>query len=85
MEQKIKQDRCIGQNIRAQRTRLGWTQEQTVAKLQLLGVDMSRDYYAHIENGSYNIRTSELAAMQRLFGCSYDDFFIGLNENMGGE
>lgn len=78
MDQKIKQDQCIGQNIRVQRMKAGWTQEQTVAKLQLLGVDMSRDYYAHIENGSYNIRTSELSALQQLFGCSYDDFFVNL-------
>ena len=78
MDQKIKQDHCVGKNIRALRLKMGWTQEQTVAKLQLLGVDMARDYYAHIENGSYNIRTSELTALQKLFQCSYDDFFANL-------
>ena len=78
MDQKIKQDQCVGKNIRALRLKMGWTQEQTVAKLQLLGVDMARDYYAHIENGSYNIRTSELMALQKLFQCSYDAFFANL-------
>ena len=84
MGQKSKQDQCVGTNIRAQRLKMGWTQEQTVAKLQLLGVDMARDYYAHIENGSYNIRTSELTALQQLFRCSYDDFFANLNAKNDG-
>ena len=75
MEQKIKQDQTIGQNIRAQRLSRGWTQERVAAQLQLCGVNMSRDFYAHIENGTYNIRVSELAALRRLFQCRYDDFF----------
>ena len=78
MEQKLKQDRCIGGNIWAQRLRRGWTQEQVAARLQLRGINMSRDFYAHIENGSYNIRVSELAALRQIFGCRYDDFFLGL-------
>ncbi len=78
MDQKIKQDRWVGQNIRSLRLKMGWTQEKTVAKLQLLGIDMARDYYAHIENGSYNIRTSEFIALHTIFQCSYDDFFANL-------
>ena len=55
----------------------GYTQEQVSAKLQVLGVNMSRDFYAHIEGGTYNIRVSELAALRKVLGCSYDDFFQG--------
>lgn len=77
MEQKIKQDRSIGANIRRLRTEAGYTQEQISAKLQVLGVNMSRDFYAHIEGGTYNIRVSELAALHKILGCSYDDFFQG--------
>ena len=65
-------DRRIEENAR------GWTQEQVAARLQLSGVNMSRDFYAHIENGSYNIRVSELAALRKIFGCRYDDFFAGI-------
>ena len=36
MEQKIKQDIVIGYNIRKLRKRAGLTQEQTVARLQLM-------------------------------------------------
>ncbi len=77
MEQKIKQDYCIGANIREQRLKVGLTQEQVAAKLQLMEVDMSRDFYAHIESGSYNIRVSELSAFRKIFDCSFDDFFQG--------
>ena len=36
MEQKIKQDIVIGYNIRKLRKRAGLTQEQTVARMQLM-------------------------------------------------
>jgi transcriptional regulator with XRE-family HTH domain len=78
MDQKLKQDRSLGGNIRRLRLEKGWTQEQTAAQLQLLGINMSRDFYAHIENGSYNIRVSELAALREIFQCRYDDFFLGI-------
>lgn len=77
MEQKIKQDHSIGANIRQLRIKAGYTQEQVSARLQVLGVNMSRDFYAHIEGGTYNIRVSELAALRKVLGCSYDDFFQG--------
>ena len=78
MDQKLKQDLSLGGNIRRLRLEKGWTQEQTAARLQLLGVNMSRDFYAHIENGSYNVRVSELSALRQIFQCSYDEFFRDL-------
>lgn len=78
MTQKIKQNFDIGKNIRALRLKAGLTQEDVSAKLQTIGIDMSRDFYAHIENGTYNIRVSELAALRRIFECTYDDFFRGI-------
>ena len=78
MDQKLKQDAPIGGNIRRLRLARGWTQEQVAARLQLRGVNMSRDFYAHIENGSYNIRVSELSALRQIFDCRFDDFFTGV-------
>jgi len=49
MSQKIKQDLQIGSNIRQMRKKHHLTQEQVVAKLQLLNVDISRSAYAQIE------------------------------------
>jgi len=77
MDQKLKQDYNIGKNIRNMRTQKGMTQEQVAAKLQIQGINMSRDFYAHIECGTYNIRISELIALKQIFGCEFNDFFEG--------
>ena len=47
MDQKVKQDYCIGANLRQLRNQAGLTQEQVAAQLQVAGIDMSRDFYAH--------------------------------------
>ena len=52
MNQKIKQDYCIGANLRRLRKQAGLTQEQAAAKLQVEGIDMTRDFYAHIDRKS---------------------------------
>ena len=77
VDQKVKQDFCIGANLRQLRNQAGLTQEQVAARLQVAGIDMSRDFYAHIESGDYNIRVSELSALRQIFQCSYDDIFRG--------
>lgn len=77
MDQKVKQDYCIGDNLRQLRKQARLTQEQVSARLQLAGIDMTRDFYAHIEAGDYNIRTSELAALRKIYQCSFDDIFRG--------
>lgn len=77
MSQKVKQDYCIGANLRRLRKQAGLTQEQVAAKMQTEGIDMARDFYAHIESGDYNVRVSELAALRRIYHCSYDDIFQG--------
>ena len=48
---KIRQDKDqynIGSNIRKYRKNRHLTQEQTVAQMQLLGVDLSRSSYAQL-------------------------------------
>ena len=77
MGQKVKQDCCIGANLRRLRKQAGLTQEQVAAKLQVAGIGMSRDFYAHIEAGDYNIRVSELSALRKIYHCSFDDIFQG--------
>lgn len=44
--QKIKYNVSLGANIRALRRDCGLTQEQTIAKLQLLGCSLTRGSYA---------------------------------------
>lgn len=82
MTQKIKQDISLGDNIRKLRKQSHLTQEQTVARMQLKGLDISRSSYSQIECGSYNIRVSELIALAEIFHVDYNAFFINLyNKN----
>ena len=67
---KIRQDKNkynIGTNIRKYRMQNKLTQEQTVAKMQLLGLEISRSSYSQLECGLYNIKVSELLALCEIF------------------
>ena len=81
MEQKIKQDFRIGPNIRKYRLQSHMTQEQVTAKMQLMGINISRSIYSQIEGGTYNIRVAELAAMKEIFNINYESFFEGISVN----
>lgn len=69
----------IGCNIRKYRIKNHLTQEQTVVKLQLMGIDMSRGTYSHIECGIDNIRVEELLALADIFHVGIADFFEGIS------
>ena len=75
---KIRQDRDIGSNIQKARKNKGFTQDETIAKLQLMGIDMSRSTYAKIETNRLNIRVSALIALSSIFGVDFNFFFDGL-------
>lgn len=76
--QKLKQDINIGQNIKAIRVRLGFTQSHVVAQMQLLGCNLSRMTYSKMERGVYNIRVSELLALSIIYAVDFNSFFVGL-------
>ena len=73
--QWILQDIPIGRNIQAIRIEKKLTQEQVVAKLQLMGSNMSRSTLANIEVGRRNIKASDLRALKTLFDVDYEEFF----------
>ncbi len=75
---KIKQDISIGHNIKELRKKSNLTQEQVSVKLQLEGINMTGNFYGHIESGTYNIRVSELSALRKIFNAEYNDFFKGI-------
>lgn len=79
MTQKIKQDISLGDNIRKLRKQSHLTPEETVARMQLKGLDISRSSYSQIECGTYNIRVSELIALAEIFHVDYNAFFINLH------
>lgn len=77
--QKIRPDLDIGSNIRSLRLDCKLTQDAVVAKMQLMGLSISRSTYAKIESNLMNIKVSELIALTFIFHCEFNDFFANLN------
>ena len=77
--QKIRPDMDIGHNINRLRQRAGLTQDQTVARLQLIGIKISKSSYAKIETNRMNIKVSELIALCKIFCADISEFFQGLS------
>ncbi len=79
MEQKIRCDRNMGDNLKRLRLDYGISQEKLCAKLQRRGCDIGRSTYAKYESGELNIRASVIVELKKIYRCSYDDFFEGLD------
>lgn len=75
MEQKIRRDRNMGDNLRRLRLDNHLSQEKLCAELQRRGCDIGRTTYAKYESGELNIRASVLIELRNIYGCSYDEFF----------
>ncbi len=76
-EQKIKQNICIGANIREIRRRRGMGQTELVSLLQLEGVAMTREALVKIERGAQHIQASQLRAIKNVLGTTYDQLLEG--------
>lgn len=72
MEQKIKQDICIGANIRRARQAKKLGQMELAGLLQLEGVSMTREALVKIERGAQHIQASQLRAIKNALGVTYD-------------
>ena len=79
MEQKLRRDRNIGNNLKALREKHNISQEKLCALLQRRGCDIGRSTYAKYENGELNIKISILIELRKIYDCTYDDFFEGLD------
>ena len=82
MEQKIRRDRNMGDNLRKLRLDHDISQEKLCAELQRRGCDIGRSTYAKYEAGELNIRASVIIELKKFYNCTYDDFFEGLDINM---
>ena len=78
MEQKLRRDRNMGDNLRRLRSEQGLSQEKLCAALQLRGCDIGRTTYAKYESGELNIRVSVLIELKKFYRCYYDAFFENL-------
>lgn len=81
MEQKLRRDRRIGDNLRKLRDKHDISQEKLCVELQRRGCDIARSAYAKYESGELNVRISVLIELKKIYGCTYEDFFEGLDIN----
>ena len=75
---KVIADDLFGNNLQNIRLAKGLTQEETVAKLQVLGSQIARGTYSHIEMGRGNIYISDLVGLQQIFNVDFSAFFEGV-------
>ena len=82
MEQKIRRDRNMGDNLRKLRLDHDISQEKLCAELQRRGCDIGRTTYAKYEAGELNIRASVIIELRKIYDCTFDDFFVGLDQEI---
>ena len=70
----------MGTNLREMRIGHGYSQEKLCAELQRRGCDIGRTTYEKYETGELNIRISVIVELRKIYQCSYDDFFDGLDQ-----
>ena len=80
MEQKIKQNDRICENIRKIRKAKGLGQTDLVRMLQIDGCDMTRECLVKIERCTQHIQVSQLRAIRRALDTSYDALIDGVEE-----
>lgn len=80
MEQKLRRDRNMGDNLRRLRNAHNISQEKLCAELQRRGCDIGRTAYEKYETGELNIRISVLIELKKIYSCTYDDFFEDLDK-----
>ena len=80
MDTRLIQDIPIGENLRIFRVRNGLSQEQAAARLQLMGISVSREIISQMETGRHHVKISVLEAMKVLYRVeSYDELFAGID------
>jgi len=76
--QKILTNSKLGLNIQNIRDSKKMSQADVVRELQLRGRSMSVSHYGHIEQCRKNIYAKDLVLLKIIFDVDYDEFFIGL-------
>lgn len=73
--QKLINTLNFGANLRLLRKKYDFTQERLVAHLNLQGIDITRSIYSRYETGELNIPVETIRALQKIYRCSYEEFF----------
>ena len=80
MEQKIKQDLRIGENIRKIRKARKLGQTDLVRILQIDGCDMTCECLVKIERSTQHIQATQLQAIKKALNTTYDALIDGVQE-----
>ena len=80
MEQRIKQNLRIGENIRRIRKAQQLGQTDLVRMLQIEGCDMTRECLVKIERCTQHIQASQLCAIKKALNTTYDALIDGTEE-----
>jgi len=78
MEQKVKRNKQLSDNLKKLRGRSGLSQEKLCVQLQRMGCDIGRSTYAKYESSRLNIKAEVIVALKDFYGCSYEEFFEGI-------
>ena len=73
--QKIRPDTDISHNIQRLKRKTNMTQDQVIAHLQFMGIEISISTYAKLETNRMNIKISELVALSKIFNADISEFF----------
>ena len=79
MEQKLRRDLCIGDNLRKLRLEHGYSQERICDELQRRNCNIGRTTYSKYEYGELNVKISVLITLKKIYHCNYDEYFVGLD------
>lgn len=72
---KIRPDMDIGKNIQPIRYQNKLTQDQGIAKLNLMSISMFKSTYAKLATNRMNIKVSEFVALAKFFHTNNNAYF----------
>jgi len=75
----------IGRNVSRERYHRGWTQDELVIKLQLLGCYMTRDILANIETRRCIVADKQIEFFAEVFGIQVQQLFPATRHFVGKE
>lgn len=80
MSNGLKQDISIGPNLKALRKKNGLLQKDVAAQLEIMGIPMTEDILAKIEQGRYSVKISVLLGLKKIYKINtFDEFFANLH------
>ncbi|MCI9243702.1 MAG: helix-turn-helix transcriptional regulator [Lawsonibacter sp.] len=83
MSNGLKQDISLGPNLKALRKKNGLLQKEVSAQLEIMGIPMTEDILAKIEQGRYSVKISVLLALKKIYKVdTFDEIFAGLYQQL---